>query len=390
MDFARLIHPHGVAEFFASYYEARHLVIARNAPGYYDGILSVDLLDRMLSHQYLNPAGLRIVKDGALVPAERWTHSHERMSGPFKAVVQTEKIFAFFHEGSTIVIENADKSISSLTEACRGFEQETHVRVQANIYLTPPSSQGFGRHYDDHDIFVLQVKGAKHWHLYDTGEELPLVSGAFTREARPLDAFELHAGDLLYLPRGVTHEAFSTDVSTIHVNFALKPPTGVDAIRSLAQFAEQDGFFRRAIPNRLANSEDRQAYAAQFAARLEALLAAHPLEKMLMQQERDFEAKQTLDLRGLVHTALGLEALTVGSVMRRWPGRTALVEKDDRGTTIDFAGVRVMIPAFVNPALLLAEEAFRVGAIQGMITDKGRIDLARSLARAGYLQLMEI
>jgi hypothetical protein len=36
--------------------------------------------------------------------------------------------------------------------------------VQANAYITPPSSRGFAPHYDVHDLFVLQVAAGHFQH----------------------------------------------------------------------------------------------------------------------------------------------------------------------------------------------------------------------------------
>lgn len=38
--------------------------------------------------------------------------------------------------------------------------------VGANLYLTPPDSQGFAPHYDDIEAFVLQIEGKKLWKIY--------------------------------------------------------------------------------------------------------------------------------------------------------------------------------------------------------------------------------
>lgn len=36
-----------------------------------------------------------------------------------------------------------------------------------NPYLTPPGSQGFAPHYDEIEVFLLQLEGSKIWILYE-------------------------------------------------------------------------------------------------------------------------------------------------------------------------------------------------------------------------------
>ena len=50
------------------------------------------------------------------------------------------------------------------------------IQWTLNVYLTPPSSQGFTAHYDAHDVFILQIAGSKHWRLYDAPLRLPMES----------------------------------------------------------------------------------------------------------------------------------------------------------------------------------------------------------------------
>ena len=96
--------------------------------------------------------------------------------------------------------------------------------VGANVYLTPPGSQGFAPHYDDIEAFVLQLEGQKRWRLYDPrtpDEVLPRVSSQnFEQDELGeciLDVV-LEPGDLLYFPRGVIHQAVTQDENhSLHI-----------------------------------------------------------------------------------------------------------------------------------------------------------------------------
>ena len=101
--------------------------------------------------------------------------------------------------------------------------------VGANSYLTPAGSRGLAPHWDDVEVFVLQVEGAKSWKVWGwdgkgegdrrgkRGKGAPLASspsGDLDERSLGLPELEvvLRPGDVLYLPRGTVHAA-SADVS---------------------------------------------------------------------------------------------------------------------------------------------------------------------------------
>ena len=105
------------------------------------------------------------------------------------------------------------------------LEVEFGCMVGSNAYLTPRNSQGFAPHYDDVDVFILQLEGYKRWRVYapmNKRETLPRVSSRDYTEKemeggddenennggadQELDVV-LGPGDVLYLPRGWIHQA---------------------------------------------------------------------------------------------------------------------------------------------------------------------------------------
>jgi lysine-specific demethylase/histidyl-hydroxylase NO66 len=88
--------------------------------------------------------------------------------------------------------------------------------VGSNSYLTPLNSQGFAPHYDDVDVFILQLEGFKRWRVYppiNKKETLPRASSRDYTEKEIEEMGEeeidmvLGPGDVLYLPRGWIHQA---------------------------------------------------------------------------------------------------------------------------------------------------------------------------------------
>ncbi|VAH52817.1 unnamed protein product [Triticum turgidum subsp. durum] len=89
--------------------------------------------------------------------------------------------------------------------------------VGANIYFSPPRSQGLARHYDDHCVLVWQLLGCKKWKIWpNTKSILPRLYEPFHSLDGLVDdsggrVEVLHEGDIMYVPRGHVHEAH-TDV----------------------------------------------------------------------------------------------------------------------------------------------------------------------------------
>ncbi|KAL5149437.1 Bifunctional lysine-specific demethylase and histidyl-hydroxylase NO66 [Glycine soja] len=122
-----------------------------------------------------------------------------------------------YKEGYTVALRGLEfcyQSIAAIADTLAlMFGQPS---VGANLYLTPPNSQGLVCHFDDHCVFVCQIFGSKQWtifsppsqllpHLYDNllGSDINCTK-AGRRE------FFLREGDLLYIPRGFPHEAYTS------------------------------------------------------------------------------------------------------------------------------------------------------------------------------------
>ena len=98
----------------------------------------------------------------------------------------------------------------------------TGVYCRLNMYVTPKNNQGFKAHFDSHDVYVLQLRGSKHWKIYkqpptlhdfpvsDWGDnklEIVRQNVSFMKETALLMDVVLEEGDALYIPRGHLHEA---------------------------------------------------------------------------------------------------------------------------------------------------------------------------------------
>lgn len=127
-----------------------------------------------------------------------------------------------YKEGYTVALRGMEFRFDSVSAVADGlaslFGQPS---VGANMYLTPPNSQGLACHYDDHCVFVCQLVGNKNWRVASQSNvQLPRLYDPLDRlhgsevqnSMDDCNQFLLKEGDILYIPRGVLHEACTENV----------------------------------------------------------------------------------------------------------------------------------------------------------------------------------
>jgi Cupin superfamily protein len=77
------------------------------------------------------------------------------------------RVYELFRGGATIVLQSLHRFWPPLARLGHDLEVGLTHPVQVNAYVTPPASRGLGGHHDEHDVFVLQVHGAKRWEVRD-------------------------------------------------------------------------------------------------------------------------------------------------------------------------------------------------------------------------------
>lgn len=77
-------------------------------------------------------------------------------------------------EGRSVRIDAIQRFSRELLHFTRQVEQELACIANINLYYSPRSSQALPKHFDLHDVFVLQIYGQKQWTLFDSNVETPL------------------------------------------------------------------------------------------------------------------------------------------------------------------------------------------------------------------------
>jgi hypothetical protein len=264
-----LIAPVTREDFLESHYEREALINIRNEPDRYAELLTLAALDHFIASADLREGMVDLTNHRNRIERDSYVDESGRVS---RAAVAEEYL-----RGATIILPQFHESMFNLGEFCRALEEVFSCHMQTNIYLTPQSqeegtgNQGFPPHYDNHDVFVLQISGAKAWRIYGTPVTIPFRGERFEpgqHEAGPVtQEFTLKAGDCVYLPRGVMHDAENVgDEPSLHVTAGLITKTWADLLlESISELALTMPDFRRSLPAGFANREfDREPARAIF------------------------------------------------------------------------------------------------------------------------------
>ncbi|MFI5756164.1 JmjC domain-containing protein [Streptomyces sp. NPDC051569] len=230
------------------------------------GLFSWDDLNRIIATQRLEPPRLRLSVDGEMVPLHRYAIPTTNRRAVTWSRIQPADLHAQLKDGASLVLDAVEKIHPVVGVAAEGLERFLGTSVQANAYASWTDREGFGLHWDDHDVVVVQVHGSKRWRLYGSTREAPTfrdVESPERPEGDPVADIVLAPGDVLYLPRGWWH-AVTADQGTesLHLTFGMVPHTGADLMLWVVDQLRSSLALRRDIPRFASLSEHSDFMAA--------------------------------------------------------------------------------------------------------------------------------
>ncbi len=364
----------GDAQTFRAKVWASRVHLHQTAPDRLVGLLSLDDVDRLLMSSAIRTPAVRLARDGAVLPASRYTRSASQAGQPMTGLLDARKVLDLFEEGASVVLQGLQRYWPPLTDLCAELESELGHPCQANAYLTPPDSQGFAVHSDSHDVFVFQTHGTKLWEVHEEGERRDVL---------------LEPGLSMYLPTGTPHAARAQQTASLHVTIGINQLTWRDLINQVVEaeleggddhlpagYADEPGLLAAELGDRLG--------------RLAQALHSADAEVAAAEQVRRFSTGRPSRLRGGLRDRLALADVADDTRLRRRPGHAVRLATPDDGRVEVLLGDRtVTFPGWVRPAL----EALRdlpdlVPADLAGLDPQSRVVLCRRLVREGLLEVV--
>jgi hypothetical protein len=231
-------------------------------------------LNAALAEHRLSPPRLRLEMAGG--DASRGVfHPRRTRRGRVLQDLDPAALTQRLRQGATLILDAAHELSPPLQRLCAGLGAQFLASCQANLYACWGATQGFDVHWDDHDVFVVQVKGRKRWALYGATREAPShrdQHGLHRKPDVPNEEIVLEPGDMLYMPRGYWHAAVGMGEPTLHLTIGLTRKTGSDFLHWLANEALADPAVRTDLPL----EQDDAALGAHIARVLAAALNEAP------------------------------------------------------------------------------------------------------------------
>lgn len=212
------------AEFAADYLEKNYLLM-RGALR--DASFSLEDVDQVL-HAIEPCAPFLKLHDGAgIVAEERFVELYNDL-GSTRRRINKPAFYGLLRGGATLILNRVDGRHPLIRSLCLDVSKLTGQHTLANGYLAFGQRPSFGKHWDCHDVFAMQLTGRKRWQLYSPTFELPLphqTSKDHKAEcpAEPVLDIILESGDILYIPRGWWHCATPVGEPTFHVAVGVHP-----------------------------------------------------------------------------------------------------------------------------------------------------------------------
>ncbi|MFJ1931600.1 cupin domain-containing protein [Kitasatospora sp. NPDC086801] len=230
-------------------------------------LLSWDDLNSILATHRLDPPRLRLSKDGQAVPVGWYSTPSTNRRGVAWNRLHPAQLHAQLAEGASLVVDAIDEIHPPIRAAADALERFIGTPVQTNAYASWTEQEGFGRHWDDHAVVVVQQYGAKRWRLWEPTRQAPTfrdVESPEEPEGEPVADFVLHSGDILYLPRGWWHSVTADQGSeSLHLTFGLVAQTGATLLGWLVDELHESAAVRTDVPLH-ASATEKAAYLADL------------------------------------------------------------------------------------------------------------------------------
>jgi ribosomal protein L16 Arg81 hydroxylase len=385
-NFVKLIQPITSDLFFDEYWDRKPLFVSRSEQNYYSNLFSRENIADIIYFSKIKQSDIELHKNGQKIS---YNFSTENIQ-----IDDMNEIYQQYYNGSTLILRELHRCWKPTLDLCRSIESILNHRAQVNMYLTPKNSQGFPPHFDTHGVFILQVQGFKIWKIYDTFDAftLPIREQGISSDQldKPLYEIVLKAGDLLYIPSGYVHEAFTSESSSLHLTLGILAYRWLDLLfAALSSASEQNVSLRKSLPVGFLHDKNKiNCFKSQFEELFSQLSNSIKFEEAI-EKITEFFVTEKLQLSKQSFSQIDdINSISLDSLVKRKEGTVCHVFEDGDLAIIQFPGNKVSGPKSIKSAyqFIASSEKFAVSSLPNSLTNNSKLVLARRLIREGLLE----
>ena len=213
-----LFSPLSCNHFMDAYFEQRHHLVRRSAAastfadagGFGQHLLRVADVTHMADHWQFKVGAdhsqARLLRPDSFSHDDTW---------PEGSLLDAAALARASRLNRTVVLHNVELYWRPIGALSLALMRTFGLYAQANVYLSPPGlASAVHAHQDAQSVFILQCEGRKRWELFEAPQRWRLrynqrgKAGDVAPAAElttKLGVFDLSAGDVLFVPRGIYH-----------------------------------------------------------------------------------------------------------------------------------------------------------------------------------------
>lgn len=258
--FEGFLAPHGKKTFFAEHFGRDYLHLPGDAERS-AGIMDLAQLNELLSMTAVwKPETMRLFLDQQPVATADYCSQVPSMEGGGKVLrPDPDLVQGWIAKGASVILNDIDSLAPGVRRLANDLQTATGGRSQANLYFSMSQRKAFGPHCDVHEVFAVHCSGEKVWNIYEGREDAPVNHADFqtdtaerTRRAGKLrHQVRMTPGDMLYIPRGLYHDALASANGAIHIAFGVTLPKALDLLPIIWDAAIKNPWMRADLPREM-------------------------------------------------------------------------------------------------------------------------------------------
>ena len=219
-----------VERFLAEYWQKKPLLIRQALPGVSPPIAADELAGLACEEQVESRL---IIHDGH---SEKW----ELTQGPF-----TEETLRTLPEKYwTLLVQAVDFWVPEAAKFLDQFNFIPSWRVDDLMISLAGDGGGVGPHFDNYDVFLVQVSGRRQWEVggsyHEQSPRRPDTPLMILTDWKAEERWILEPGDLLYVPPRVGHSGIAVGKDCMTCSVGFRAPSHGDMLREFADFLACD------------------------------------------------------------------------------------------------------------------------------------------------------